>query len=325
MTYFARKHFLYLAAKENVMTCSKCGEKLALFSNFCENCGAQGPSAKGWWKFIGSSAASFFKRRIWLTIVVAAVLVFSVGFGIWHSATHNLVLTDFVTTSSTGYNGNGSIRVEIDYEALCEKVLGKVPDSSTAKGYEKYTTYIEQKEALLDSLYVSADRTTRMKNDDFYTVTIRVLDSAVFKELGYDLKEDTYQKTFQVGKDCPTFDIPENINLFDYIELNYHGNDVDGYVVFSDEAQSITLVLESGESVEMSIQCRESWIGYVCYVSFPKTNEGVSIQLQVDKSTSLSNGDIITVTLDEDDVAELNTLGIVLEITERTYQVTGLE
>ena len=308
------------------MKCSKCGEKLALFSCYCENCGAQGPTTKTWWKFIGTTATAFLKKRVWLTITLACLILLLVGVGVWQGIAHSIDLTDYIVAEASGFDGSGSIRVDIDYDALCEKVLGKVPDSSTAKGYEKHKTYMEQKESLVWSLSVSADRTSDLKNGDFYTVTVRILDSELFEELGYTLKEESYQKTFQVGKDCNALDAPVKFNLFDYIRINFSGTDTNGYVVCSDETQIASLSFASGNTVEAEIECHESWFGgYSCYVFFPETNDRVEVQLNIDKTSSLSNGDMITVTLDETDIKELNQLGVVPDCTMQTYHVSGLE
>lgn len=306
------------------MNCKHCGEKLAAFSHYCENCGEKGPSPKEWWGHLGKSVGAFLKKRLWLTITTAAVLVAIIGLSIWWSIANHFDVTDYIVTEISGFNEDGSIRVSIDYNALCERVIGPKPDTNTAKGYEKYAEYLKQREMLLSTLSVSADRTSGLKNGDFYIVTVTVLDEKPFKEFDIRFEEKSYKRTLQVGKDSPAFETPVDLNLFDYISPVFEGENGNGIIDFPNEKKACTLTFGSGKTLELTIGCAKSWSSFALTINIPETGEMVYAYFNIDRSSDLSNADTITLTLDENDLIALRRCGIRVTSYESTYTVSGL-
>ncbi len=307
------------------MNCKRCNEKLALFSSYCENCSEKGPSFGEWWQFIGASALTFLKKRIWLVVVVIGVLVLSIGGGILWSALSQIDPTDYVVTYASGFDNNGYIQVEVDYDALCEKILGPKPDKSSKKSYEKYSDYIEKAAMLQSTLRVTADRTTGLKNGDYYIVTVQVLDPTPYEDLGARLKKEVYQKTFQVGEDSIAFDTPVEVDLFDYIEVSFNGDNGNGYFVLSDEPKKTTLRYDSGNTITLHMNCYETWSGYRLCVEIRETYDSIYIDIESNKQSGLNNGDTVMLTLDETDLAVLLSVGVRASTSAKTYQVTGLK
>lgn len=306
------------------MNCKRCGEKLSVFSHYCENCGEKGPSTKAWWGIFWKSFGALLKKRLWLTITVAMLMVAIITLSIWWSVANHFDVTDYIVTEISGFNEDGSIRVSIDYEALCERVIGPIPDTNTAKGYEKHAEYMEQMETLLPTLSVSADRTSNLKNGDFYIVTVTILDEKPFKEFGIRFKEESYNRTLQIGTDSPSFDTPVDLNLFDYVSPVFEGENGNGSINFPSEKKSCTLTFGSGETLELMIGCEKSWSSFAIVINIPGKNDSIYAYFDVSSSYNLNNGDTILFTLDESNLASLKNYGVNITSFEKTYTVSGL-
>ena len=306
------------------MNCKRCNEKLALFSNYCENCSEKAPSVKEWWQFIGASFIAFLKKRVWLTVAVVGVLVFSIGFSILWGAITEFDPTDYIITHTTGYDQNGYLSFEIDYPALCEKVLGREPNPETKRGYEKHAEYLKKAETLENTLRVTADRTSGLKNGDYFIITVSISDTELYKSYGINCKDDIYSKTLKVGKDCDPFDTPIAINLFDYIDVSFSGENGNGQFVINNETKETVLNYASGNTVTMNTQCYKSWGEYNMYVSLKEIGDGVLISVNVSQDSDLTNGEMIMLILNESDLVDLSRLGINVTESQNTYTVSGL-
>lgn len=307
------------------MNCTQCNEKLSLFSSYCENCGEKGPSFKEWWQFIRTTCLALLKKRIWLTATVIGILVLSIGGGILWSTLSQIDPTDYVVTRASGFDNNGRIQVGIDYDALCEKIIGPKPDQTSKKGYEKYSSYVEKVETLQSTLRVTADRTTGLKNGDYYIVTVQVLDPTPYENLGVKLKKEVYQKTLQIGEDSITFDLPVEIDLFDYIDISFNGTNGSGYFVLSDESKETTLRYPSGYTTTLRTRCYETWSGYRLQLENKETYETFFVDITSNKNSGLNNGDTLTLMFDEANLETLLGAGVKVTTLSKTYQVTGLQ
>lgn len=307
------------------MNCKQCNEKLALFSSYCENCSAKGPSFGEWWQFIGASSLAFLKKRIWLTATLIGILILSIGGGILWSALSQIDPSDYVVTYTSGFDNNGYIQVGIDYDALCEKVIGPKPDKETKKGYEQYSAYMEKAETLQSTLRVAADRTAGLKNGDYYIVTVQVLDPTPYEDLGVKLKKEVYQKTLQIGENSTNFDTPVEVDLFEYIDTSFNGTNGSGYFVLSDENKETSLRYPSGYTVTLRTRCYETWGGYRLQLEIKETYENFFVDISSNKNSGLNNGDTLVLMLDESSLDALLSTGIKAITSSKTYQVTGLK
>lgn len=307
------------------MNCKNCGEKVKAFSCYCENCGTKAPPFQGWLKYYWSTTCAFLKKRVWFAAVLAGLVVIAIGLGVWGSLANNLDATDFIITRTYGFNEKGSIYVDVDYEALCEKVLGERPQSDGAKGYEKYVEYRAHMDQIKEAISVSADKTTNLKNGDFYIVTIKILDQEIFKKLGFEVKEK-YSKVLQIGKDSPEFDTPIEVNLFDFLNVNFKGDNYFGSVNITQPKTAEILTFASGKIAYMYVDYSESsWYGNFIYVRFPETETVISIELDISPSYGLKNGDTVELSLEGNEVYLLLENGVEIKQLQRTYTVSGLE
>ena len=306
------------------MECKNCGEKVAVFSRYCENCGEKALTTSAWWLYMGKSALSTIKKKLWLVAVIALIVVALIGIGIWRNAASIVDPTDYVITTVSGFDGNGNISVEMDFDALLERVLGSMPSDDTPKGHEDKVKYLEDTETIKNALSVQVDRSMGLKNGDYYQVTISILDPKAFDKHKVDLKNSVYQKTLQIGTNSAPFDKAIDVDLFEYINIGFNGTDGNGYVVLPDTARNDELTLGSGRTLRVLAQCYESWSGYV--LMFDIADEfGVSIPLYIREKNGLTNGEMITVTLDEEKAKQLEDHGIRVTVLTKEYQVSGLE
>lgn len=306
------------------MNCKNCHSKLPSFSAYCENCGVKGPSFDIRIRFYWKSLVALLKKHIWLTVMVACMLVVTVGLSIFLNVSNKIDLTDYIVTEVNGYNENGSIKVSINYDALGEKLFGKKPTPDTAKGYEEYAEYIAKLEKFNSILFVSSDKSTGLKNGDFYLATVTVSDSSLFKEYGFKIKEDSCRKVFQIGKNTAFLDAPVEINIFDYLDVSFSGTNGYGSLNISNEVKTETISFASGKQTEITIQYEEYWYNSALIIRFKDTNAMVSLALNGINSSYLSNGDSVELSLDEDQLKELGEYGLSAKTKSHIYQVSGL-
>lgn len=306
------------------MNCKHCGEKVAAFSRYCESCGAECLPFAGWIKHYWAKFLALLKKRVWLTAVVVGVLLVAIGVGVWVSIANRIDVTDYIITAADGYSGSGTISVSIDYDALGERVLGKMPSQDTAKGYEKYKEYMDDLNELKSALSVSADRTAKLNNGDFYIVTVNILKPEVFEKHGVKLKKESYKKTLQVGKDTNVLEKPVEIDIFNYIDAGFVGRNGSGSVEIDLVKQPDTLTLPSGRQIEVYLQYQQSWRENYLMMVIDSGENYVYLNLNYSNNSDLRNGDVVKISLNENETQKLNEYGIKVIFREREYQVTGL-
>ena len=299
------------------MNCQHCNEKLEDFSCYCENCGKKGPS---FWKW----CAILAKERKKLTITMVTALLLTIGLGIWWGVSTHFDPADYVIAHASGFDGSGTVEFEIDYSALYRKVLGPEPKENSKRNYEKRTVYANNKSKLNNTLRVYADHTTDMTNGRYFTVTVYVDNPEVYELFGVRLKDEKYTKTFKIGKDTESLELPVQADLFEYIGLSFSGTNGNGTMTISDELRASTLTFPSGKKVEITTQCTKMWTEYELAIKFTDSGESVYIDLNVNKDAGLSNDDAITLSFDYSIMDELLENGIDVTINRKTYQVTGL-
>ena len=308
------------------MNCKNCGEKLSAFSAYCEKCGQKAFSTKEWLAYYGNLLLSFLKKRLWLSISVAVAIVLVVVGGIILNTSKQLNPMDYVVVDTRGYSGAGRLSLSIDTQSLADKLLGPVPDKTTAKGYEQHAEYTKQLKRLEQALFVSSDVYGGLSNDDFFIVTVTITDAELFKELGAKLKDTVYTKTLQIGKDCDSFEVPVEFNIFDHIAVEFNGDNGNGYVVISDDKIYAPITFNPERTTQLEILCYENWFGggYTCSIYFEDTRSSASITLSLENASKLSNGSTATISISESDIKTLVEQGVLITPSSKTYQVTGL-
>ena len=240
------------------MNCKNCGENISAFSNYCPNCGSKIDSEWSKIMSIFLKVQEFFKKRKWALGVLGGVIVGLIALGVILNISHTIELTDYIIIESEGYDGAGTICVNIDYDELCSKLLGEEPNPSTKSGYEKFDRYNENRNAIISSLKLSVDRTRELSNGDFFIVTIKITDDEIFKDFGYELKYETYKKTLQVGEDTKKLKSLTPIDVFEKVELKFNGTNGDGsfeisaepsYIILKNADNDIVFKMEYYESI----------------------------------------------------------------------------
>ena len=307
------------------MKCKNCGEKVFFLSNYCESCGSEVESV---WSITKSNALkflSFIKKRKLATCIVLGVLVAIIAFSTVWDVTHRLDPTDYITVSVGGFEGKGEIEPAIDYTALCEKLLGKEPDATTKKGYEKTKEYNKNRALIAECFSIAADRAYGLSNGDMFIVTVKVLDKAIIEDLGYNLVHDEYYITMQVGKDCDSLGEPTELDLLQYINASFSGTNGYGEYEIVCSAEPIEINHPTAGKINLTLEYYESFFQDGIYVKISDTTERIYVDLTVEAEDSLSNGDKIKISIDEDSIEDMRELGFVIETTRKTVIVSGLE
>lgn len=306
------------------MNCRRCDSHLPVGARFCENCGEIGPTPAEWRSYVVRTLLALLKKRPWLTITVVGVLILAIGFGFFIKTSRTIDITDYVLTQTSGFNETGNIVVSMDYEALCEKLFGGIPSPDSKKDYEKYVSFTSQIQELKNDVIVYADRNNNLKNGDFYLVTVKILDSDIFTNHGFELDETEYHKTLQIGKDCPEFEPLLEIDLFEYIESTIVGENGSGSLQISSRKKDEALVFPSGKQIKLSIVYERTWDEHYLVIYQDEPYISTTVNLHISEQSNLSNGDMVEVKIDGEDARNLAKYGIQVKTHSLVYQVSGL-
>lgn len=143
-------------------------------------------------------------RKILTTVLMTVLCVFLLtGCG---SKTDAM---EYVSVSFTGYNGNGKVDLDVDYDAMIEAVIGKEPDGDS---YEKFSEWMNEYLIYDESVEVSCSPKDGLSNGDTVTVTVSLSETAAKKVTGES-------KKFTVSG-LPEI---ETVDIFKDISLRYEG------------------------------------------------------------------------------------------------------
>lgn len=313
------------------MKCEHCGKSISILSNFCEHCGKPvKPFIQrfvAFLKILFDKSVKLCKKNKWLLPSVVGVI--AVLFVVTSIANHKreLDFTDYVTFDVVGYNEQGTLNVKFDFDKLANDVLGKEPNQESKKSYEKYIKYENQKEELSHLFFADVDRCDNLKNGDFFLASVYVENAPVFAENKIAVKNEPYTKTFEIGADTDKLPNIAEIDLFNYILVDFAGENDYGEASVSQDEIVIDLSEINGDSRTLTLHYTTSyWNGtYFDVTSSRETDGFATIDINIDNSRNLSNGDITTVELEFDEDALIEQLGIKLLASEKEYTVSGLE
>lgn len=238
------------------MFCGKCGEKNDDDAKFCHSCGT--PLDKvGGGQEEPKKVKALPKKAIMSAVgAVAAVAALIIILSIILNGKKTINLNDFVTVEATGYDGYGTVRAKIDWDAMEEKYGSKLSFTSKAKKeYGGLTSLMTPIDLIKDCVDVELDTKDGVSNGDkiSYTwdidenLTKYVKCNVKYKDDSYSVSGLTEVGTFDAFADLEvTFSgiAPNGSLRYDYTgsELNYYD--------FSCDTSS---ELSNGDTVKITI------------------------------------------------------------------------
>lgn len=116
---------------------------------------------------------------------------------------------EYVAVKFTGYNGNGKVDLDVDYDAMIESIIGEEPDGGN---YEKFSKWMNEYLIYDEGIQVSCTPREGLSNGDTITVNISLSETAA-------KKVSDGEKTFTVSG-LPEI---EAVDIFKDISLHYEG------------------------------------------------------------------------------------------------------
>ena len=182
------------------MFCNNCGTNNQDVAKFCSKCGAKLEAAVVSGEAVSAETRKTKKGRSSKPViaVIAAVVVLAFGIVLITSGPQRINVEDYITVEFTGEDGNGYADVDIDYDALIEKIYkGKEDEDvknatiiigSSGGNMMKYTK-------VSSSFDWDISESRKLSNGDKVTITITP-DSTMCDDL--DIKIKSTQLTFTV-------------------------------------------------------------------------------------------------------------------------------
>lgn len=284
------------------MFCSKCGAENAEGAKFCKGCGNALVSTDNQ-QVVGNNegvatpnnnqqvnpgatqkkSSSMNMNKI---IGIAAVAVVLIVVALIFSGLSNKInLNKYLTIETEGYDGYGTARATIDWDAIEKKYGKKIKYKAAAK--KEYGGWLELMtpfDAFQESVSVRLDKTNNLSNGD------------------------SIEYTWQIDED-----------LKKYVKCDYKYNDkkhkvsglekVGKFDAFAEVTMEYTGIAPNGSA---NLNYLGSDLNYYDF--------------QCDKTSGLSNGDVIKVTINDSKLEDCaKRIGKVPEVTTKEYTVEGLE
>ena len=313
------------------MKCEHCGRNISILSNYCEYCSKEvqsfGKRVVTKTKTIFDASVNLCKKKKWLLPVVLGIIAALIVVSIIANHEKKLNFTDYVSFEVSGYDGFGTLQVKFNYDELATEVLGKEPNPEVKKDYEKHIEYISDKEELMDLVAFRVDKTDGLKNGDFFLVTIYVKDNDIFEKSKISKPDEKYTKTFEIGADTDKLTELTEVNLLDYVTVEFSGENGNGKANISYEGFTIPVTPTNGEEYTLTLRYTQSMWGDSGFetTSSRDSDQYTMIKVSLDRKSNLRNGDTVKVTITASEYTLANQLGIKVSSTEKEYTVSGLE
>lgn len=136
---------------------------------------------------------------------------------------------EYVSVNFTGYNGNGEVDLDVDYNAIIEAVIGEEPDDDS---YEKFSEWMNEYLIYDEGIEVTCSPREGLSNGDTVTVTVSLSETAAKKVTGES-------KKFTVSG-LPEI---ETVDIFKDVSLRYEGT-VGEYTMVHLEKLSANQILQ---------------------------------------------------------------------------------
>lgn len=260
--------------------CTKCGAENADGAKFCKSCGAPLQSAdSGNQQVAGNqmngsayanagrqqaepkAAGNFLQTlkkipvKVWagigaavVAIVVIAVVATKLG--------STINLNKYLTVETTGYDGYGRAKADIDWEAVGKKYNSKMSFTSKAKKeYGGLLKMTNPAEVLSSYVTVNVDTVDHLTNGDEVAYTIDI-DEELYDYLKCTVKAKDNSFTVKDLTPVGKFDAFADLNVTftgvapdGYMEMEYTGSELDSYDFSCSERSG----LSNGDTVKVTI------------------------------------------------------------------------
>ncbi len=296
---------LNLLREENCMKCNNCGAENPAGSKFCGSCGqpmaaeqssqqadplAQQPQQQHQQpKQTFSMPQTGKAAPLPKTALIGAGVGVVALIGVGSIVVHNgntINLNKYITVESSGYNGYGSVQATIDWDAIEKKYGSKISYTSDAK--KEYGSWLN------------------------LTTPVEILEGDV--DVVFD---QSTQRLSNGDKLEYTIEVNDEVAKYLKCKLKYKGGsytvsdleEVDTFDAFADLDVEFSGIAPDGKA-------NLNYTGTLMH----------SYDFSCDKTSELSNGDVVTVSIDEGTAESyVQTIGQVPAELEKTYTVEGLE
>lgn len=112
---------------------------------------------------------------------------------------------EYVSVSFTGYEGNGEVDLNVDYNEMIESIIGEEPDDGS---YETFSKWMNEYLIYDEGIEVSCSPTEGLSNGDIVTVSFSLSETAAKKVTG-----KSQQFTVSGLPEITTVDIFQDISL----------------------------------------------------------------------------------------------------------------
>ena len=143
---------------------------------------------------------------------------------------------DYVSVSFTGYNGNGKVDLNVDFNAMIEAIIGKEPAGDS---YEEFSKWTNKYLIYDEGIEVSCTPEDGLSNGDTVSVKVMLSETAAKKVTGGE-------KKFTVSG-LPEIEI---VDIFKDVSLRYEGIAGDFTIVHLDRLSDSQILQDCNFSVE---------------------------------------------------------------------------
>ncbi len=274
------------------MKCEKCGHENPKQALFCEQCGQNLQEQKSDEENTATTEQSSQvneeanKRTvIGIVFVVAVIALITILLLMQVAKKPKINLNNYLIITENGYEGSGSISIEIDKDSLYEDYGDKITWTDSGNTYAFY--YGSPVAYILDGVkvHVEGEENTGLSNGDSVSYSWEVAQNQIESVVNCRIRFSSGTYQMSQLEETATFD------------------------PFKDVKVTATGVAPRGEATL-------SYTGEYPIGDF----------LFIDKSTDLSNGDVVTVTLALDDEDSfVREYGVVPESYSFDYTITGMD
>lgn len=200
--------------------------------------------------------------------------------------TKKIKLQDYISIEVSGTDGYGKATVEFDWDKLQSDFGEKVKNTKNADYCFSRYGNYTLAEAVDEAIIYSLSQNNKLSNGDVITLSFEIDEDKYLSAFDVELFYEDMEYTVEGLKELTTFD------AFSSIEVTFEGIEPNGYA----------------------------------NISVKENSDFDSYDLSIDKSSKLSNGDTITVTIKEDAIVEhIEQYGSAPIENKKTYTVSNLE
>lgn len=168
--------------------------------------------------------------------ILTAVLMIVISVFLLTGCGSKTDVMEYVSVGFTGYNGNGEVDLDVDYDAMIEAIIGEEPDGDS---YEKFSEWMNEYLIYDEGIEVTCTPRKGLSNGDTVTVTVSLSETAAKKVTGES-------KKFTVSG-LPAI---ETVDIFKDVSLRYEGIVGEYTMVHLDKLSDSEILRDCSFSIE---------------------------------------------------------------------------